>query len=311
MSHDMQNPDLCYSLSRRDFLRTAGIGIGSIPVFASPLLSGCKSSDHAMGKIGLQLYTVREEIQKDLAGTLKKVAAYGFEGVETASWPENVSIKDAGKFLKDAGLSVFAAHCELPTGENKDRMLEIAESYQCKKMIWHGWPEDVRYKTREGVKQLADIYNEANKFATSNGLEFGLHNHWWEIRDEIDGRYAFQVLMDDLDPGIFFEIDTYWAKVAGKNPADVVAYFGKRAPLLHIKDGPAEYNNAVAEDVSFMVPVGKGTQNFPEIVKAAAGNTEWMVVEMDRTQTNVFAAIEESYYYLVKNGLAKGRKPVS
>ena len=59
-----------------------------------------------------------------------------------------------------------------------------------------------------------------------------------------------------------------------------------------------------------MVAVGKGAQNFPAIVKAANGNTEWMVVEMDVTATDVFTAIGDSYYYLVKNGFAKGKKSV-
>jgi sugar phosphate isomerase/epimerase len=58
-------------------------------------------------------------------------------------------------------------------------MLEIAETFNCKRVIWHGWPEDKRYSSVEGTKQLVDIYNESNHFAKSHGLQFGLHNHWW------------------------------------------------------------------------------------------------------------------------------------
>jgi len=58
-----------------------------------------------------------------------------------------------------------------------------------------------------------------------------------------------------------------------------------------------------------MVAVGKGTQDFPAIVRAAKGNTQWMIVEMDKVATDVFAAIGDSYSYLVKNGLARGKKP--
>jgi hypothetical protein len=73
-----------------------------------------------------------------------------------------MSIKQAGKYLKDAGLTVSSAHVELPVGDNKNKMLEIAETFNCKKMIWHGWPEDKRYSSLDGTKQLADIYNESN-----------------------------------------------------------------------------------------------------------------------------------------------------
>ena len=291
-------------MHRREFLELSTLGLSSV------LVSNCASkttSVSTMAKIGFQLYTVRNEIEKDLTSTLSKVAEVGFAGVETAFWPQNITIKDAAKALKAAGLSVCSSHCELPVGDKKAEMLEIAESYECSTMIWHGWPEDERYKTADGIKQLADIYNEANHFAKSNGLRFGLHNHWWEFRNVIDGRVAFEVLMDDLEEDVFFELDTYWLKVAGHDPADVVARFGERAPYLHIKDGPAEWTDKMATDPPPMTPVGKGTQDFPEIVKAANGATEWMVIEMDKCDCDVFDAIKESYTYLTANGLGTGR----
>ncbi len=299
-------------ISRRSFINMTGLGVLSAAVLPSVVLSGFKNaSSKDPAKIALQLYTVRNELKKDMAGTLQKVADIGFEAVETAFWPDNISIKQAGKYLKDAGLVVSSAHVELPVGDKKQSMLEIAETFNCKKMIWHGWPEDKRYSTIEGTKELAEMYNEANHFAKSNGLQFGLHNHWWEYRNKVGDRYVYEVLLDTVEPDIFFEIDTYWVKVAGYDPAKIVEKFGKRAPLLHIKDGPAKWNDSLPKDnPDPMVAVGKGTQNFPAIVKAANGNTEWMVVEMDVTVTDVFTAIGESYYYLVKNGFAKGKKRV-
>jgi sugar phosphate isomerase/epimerase len=289
---------------RREFLEMSTLGLSSV------LAANCTNKDTSSrqaAKIGFQLYTVRNEIEKDLASTLSKVAEVGFAGVETAFWPGPVTIKSAAKALKAAGLSVCSAHCELPVGEKKAEMLEIAESYECSRMIWHGWPEDERYKTAEGIKQLAELYNEANHFAKTNGLKFGLHNHWWEFRNKVNGRVAYEVLLDDLEDDVFFELDTYWLKVAGHNPAEVVARFGQRAPYLHIKDGPAEWTDAMATDPPPMTAVGKGTQNFPEIVKAANGSTEWMVVEMDKCDCDVFTAIKDSYTYLTTNGLATGR----
>lgn len=280
---------------------------------ATVLLNNCSSGSSSSSSsvkpanIGFQLYTVRNQIATDLVGTLAKVAEVGFAGVETAFWPEGVAIKDAAKALKNAGLSVCSSHCELPIGDKKQAMLEIAESYECSRMIWHGWPEDERYKTVDGIKQLADIYNEANEFARSNGLTFGIHNHWWEFKNFVDGRFAYEVLLDHLDKNVFFELDTYWLKVAGHDPAAIVGKFGKRAPFLHIKDGPARWTDDVATDPEPMTAVGKGAQNFPEIVKAANGNTEWMVIEMDNCDCNVFSTIKESYAYLKTNGFGVGK----
>ncbi|HMG92381.1 MAG TPA: hypothetical protein VK589_20125, partial [Chryseolinea sp.] len=76
---------------------------------------------------------------------------------------------------------------------------------------------------------------------------------------------------------------------------------------LHIKDGPGEWTETIPTDPPPMTAVGKGTQNFPEIAKAADGATEWMIVEMDKCDCDVFAAIKESYTYLTTNGLASGK----
>ena len=295
-------------ISRRIFVRNTTIyALGSS--FLGNNIIRAFGTNAQPAKIGLQLYTVRNQIKTDIQSTLSKIAEMGFEAVETAFWPETISVKQAAKYLKDAGLAVSSAHVELPIGDKKDAMLEIAESFNCKKMIWHGWPEDKRYSSYEGTKELVEIYNQANQFAKANGLQFGLHNHWWEYRNKVNGRFVYEVLLESVDPGIFFEIDTYWVKVAGHNPADIVAKFGKRAPLLHIKDGPARWSDSLpADNPEPMVAVGKGTQNFPAIVKAANGNTEWMIVEMDVTATDVFQAIRESYDYLVKNKLASGKK---
>ena len=299
-------------IPRREFLNITGLAALGATVLPENIFAGFKNiSSKEPAKIGLQLYTLRNEIKNNIADTLHKVSEMGFEAVETAFWPENISIKDAGKYLKDAGLAVSSAHVELPVGDKKAVMLETAETFNCTKMIWHGWPEDKRYSTLDGTKELIDIYNEANHFAKANGLQFGLHNHWWEYRNKVDGHYVYELLLDSVEPDIFFEIDTYWVKVAGHDPAKIVGKFGKRATLLHIKDGPARWSDSLPKDnPEPMVAAGKGIQDFPAIVKAANGNTEWMIVEMDVTATDVFDAVQDSYNYLVKNGLAKGKKPV-
>jgi sugar phosphate isomerase/epimerase len=250
-------------IARREFLNMTGLAIAGASLFPWEKLKANISSQPA--KIALQLYTVRNQIKDDIEATLHRVAQFGFEAVETAFWPENISVKQAGKYLKDAGLTVCSSHIELPVNEEKkDAMLEVAETFNCKKMIWHGWPEDKRYSSLAGTKELAGIYNEAHHFARSHGLQFGLHNHWWEYRNKVDGRFVYEVLKESVDPDIFFEIDTYWVKVAGHDPAKIVAEWGNRAPLLHIKDGPAKWSDSLPlDDPEPMVAVGQVTQNFP------------------------------------------------
>ncbi|WP_276502503.1 sugar phosphate isomerase/epimerase family protein [Terrimonas pollutisoli] len=297
-------------MQRKKFLQLGGLGALGAAITPSTLFSGLTEAtgQKKPAKIAVQLYSVRKEIEKDIRGTLKRIADIGFEAVETAFWPDGVSVQQAGQYLKEAGLPVCSAHIELPIGDKKAAFLETAKAMGCKKMIWHGWPEDIRYGSLAGTKQLVTVYNDANRFAKANGLQFGIHNHWWEFRNKAGKRFVYEVLLEMLDKDIFFEIDTYWVKVAGQNPAAIVKKFGKRAPMLHIKDGPAIWRDSLADDhPDPMVAVGKGAQNFPAIVKAAAGNTEWMIVEMDKTTGDVFEALKESYDYLLKNGMATGR----
>jgi sugar phosphate isomerase/epimerase len=253
--------------------------------------------------IGLQLYAVRDAIEGDFEGTLERVAGMGYLGVETAFFPEHVTHARAGALCRDLGLTVFAAHVEVPdTDEHKGEMLAIAEAYGCKQMVWHGWPHAGRYHSPEDTRRWAEIYNEANAFARENGLLFGLHNHWWEF-EEIAGHVPFYAILEDLDPEIFFEIDTYWAKTAGCDPAQVVADFGDRVHLLHIKDGPAPVGEAVVEQVA----VGQGTVDVPGVIRAAGDAVQWAVVEFDACATDMLTAVQESYDYLTQNGLVQGR----
>ena len=104
-----------------------------------------------------------------------------------------------------------------------------------------------------------------------------------------------------MEPDIFFEIDTYWAKTAGLDPVKVVAELRERAPLLHIKDGPAVKGEP-------MVAAGEGNMDFPAITQAAGGVPEWWVVELDACATDMLEAVEKSYDYLTGHNLATGKR---
>jgi sugar phosphate isomerase/epimerase len=256
-------------------------------------------------KIAVQLYTVRDAIARDMPSTFHKLADIGIHSVETAFWPKNVTPKQAARSLSAAGLKVCSSHIELPIKEKRAAMLETAEAFDCKRMIWHGWPEDKRYSSVEGTKQLIEEYNEASAYAKSQGLQLGLHNHWWEYRNKPGGRPVYEYLLEGVTHDVFFELDTYWIKVAGHDPAAIIKKFGPRAKYLHMKDGPAVYNdNLIKDKPDPMVALGKGTQDVPAIATAAKSNIEWMVIEMDVVATDVYQAIKDSKNYLLQHKFA-------
>ena len=316
--------DASAAVPRREFIQTAALGLlgaGALPLLScakpAPPKAGDSTSPVAPGAgpvatvaptagLALQLYTVRDAIKADLTGTLARVKSLGFDHVETAFWPEGITLATAAQALRDAGLTAVSSHIEIPQGDKRQLMLDTAKAYGSTHMIWHGWPQDKRYSTLEGTKELARIYNESATIAKDNGLTFGLHNHWWEYRNLVGGRHPYEVLLDEVSPDVFFEVDTYWVKVAGHIPADIIAKLGARAQFLHIKDGPAVYHdNLAADNPDPMTAVGSGTQDIPAIAKAGAANVKWMVVEMDKVAGDVFAALDQSRKYLVSNNLVR------
>ena len=285
--------------SRRNILRLMGMGAAAMTLSKVKLFAGSPYK----ANIGLQLYTVRKAIEHEFEATIKRVADMGFIGIETYPLPATVTLDRAARYFKQVGLKVLGMHVtDLPVGDQRDAALRLADAYQCDRIIYPGWPQGEKYKNLDATKHTAELYNEAGAEFKKRGLRFGLHNHWWEF-EKTDGIYPFYYLLENLDKEIFFEIDTYWVKTGGQDPAKAVADFGKRAPLLHIKDGPA----VKGEKAFQQVPVGQGSMDFPAIVKAGGDNTEWMIVEFDEYDKNIFDGIQASYAFLTGHGLAEGK----
>jgi sugar phosphate isomerase/epimerase len=246
--------------------------------------------------IAIQLYSIREHTARDFEGSLRKIASFGYAGVEPAGFP-GTTPEAAGKLFHELGLQAPSAHTPMPLGEKQAEVLDAMQAIGCKRIISGFGPDS--YKTMDLLKDACEKFNQASLVAKDNGLRFGIHNHWWEF-EQLDGRYVYEHMLELLDPEIFFELDTYWIQTAGVNAAEKVAEFGARAPFLHIKDGPCE----VKAD---QVAVGEGVMDVPAVVKAGAQNTEWLVVELDRTDGDMFTAVERSIQYLIGEGLGHGR----
>ena len=287
--------------SRKDFLKILGLGAAALalPIPNMDIFANSKYKP----KIGLQLYTVRKQIEKDFEATMKKVAESGYLGIESYTLPASVTLEHAATVFKGLSLEVFSMHSELPVGKDIDLALKMADVYHCNHLVYHGWPQADKYKDIDSTKHMVEVYNDTATFLKTKGISFGLHNHWWEFEKTSFGIIPAYYLKEHLDKDIFFEIDTYWAKTAGQDPAKILKDFGKRAPFLHIKDGPAKKGDEGYKQV----PVGDGVMNFTAIAHAGGSNIKWMIVEFDEYDKNIFDGIDKSYKYLVKNGFGTGR----
>jgi len=248
--------------------------------------------------IALQLYSVRDVMAREgFEKVVRQVADMGYVGVEPAGFPGTTPQK-AGQLFAQLGLEVPSAHVALPLGEDKQPVLDTMAAIGCKRIVSGKGPDD--FKTMDLIAQTCDQFNQSAAVAAEHGMQFVIHNHWWEY-EKLGQRYVYEIMLEQLDPSILFEIDTYWVQAAGRDPAQVVEQFGPRAPLLHLKDG-----STVKSDP--MTAIGDGVLDFPRIIEAAGDHVEWLIVELDRCATDMVEAVAQSYRYLVGEGLARGKK---
>jgi sugar phosphate isomerase/epimerase len=241
--------------------------------------------------IGIQLYSVRENMDQDFEGTVRKIAEMGYAGVETAGFPEGVSPTQAKKLFDDLGLTVTSAHIGLPLGDEKHKVLDTLAAIECPHLVSPSTDRE-NYASEDKMKALAEIFNQAAAVAAENGMKFSIHNHEFEYAI-VNGEPAINTLTKYLEPNVYFQVDTYWVQVAGIDPAAVVASYGERAPLLHIKDGPATKE-------ADMLALGQGVIDIPGIIQAGEPHTEWLIVELDRCATDMLEAVDISYQYLAQ-----------
>ena len=275
--HDTQN--------RREFLGSVGA------LLASTRLAGIRGSGVAeltrLGPVGVQLYTVRGELKKDFGGTLSRVAQIGYKEVEFAGYfghsPEDVSL-----LLKENGLSAPSAHIGFPVlGAEWDKIIADALVIGHRYLVCPSI--DDKYRTVDGYKQVAELFNHAGERARSAGIQFGYHNHMYEFI-AIDGQIPYDLLIAQTDPGlVVMEMDIFWLRSGGGDPLDYFGRYPGRFPMLHLKDMDAAKK---------MTDVGKGVIDWKTILgRRPLAGTKHIFVEHDEPK-DPFASIRDSYAYL-------------
>lgn len=274
------------SQNRREFLGTLGVLLASTGLPAtrrSPGLAGLTK----LGPIGVQLYSVREEMKRDFSGTLLHVAQIGYKEVEFAGYFGH-SPQDISSLLKQNGLTAPSAHIGFPVlGAEWDKIIADALVVGHRYLVCP-WIDD-KYRTLDGYKQVAELFNRAGERAKSAGIQFGYHNHMFEFTP-VGGQIPYDLLIAQTDAGLVaMEMDVYWLRNGGRDPLDYFARYPGRFPLLHIKDMDAAKN---------IVDVGKGLIDWKTILgRRALAGTKHIFVEHDEPK-DPFASIRDSYAYL-------------
>jgi sugar phosphate isomerase/epimerase len=219
--------------------------------------------------IAAQLYTVRDLMAKDVIGTLRAVAALGYDGVEFAGL-YNTPVADLRALLDELGLRVCSSHVALKELEqNLDQAIANYQALGCPIITVPSLDASRRSDYARLGAQLSPIAERVR----AAGMRLAYHNHDYELRDQ-DGATGLARLRDAVAPDLLgFELDCGWAHKIGQDPLALARSFAGRLPLLHIKDVDANGE---------WVEVGQGEVGYGPLIDAAPGlGVEWLIVEQD------------------------------
>jgi len=282
-------------VSRRGFLGVAAAGVAAamIPKSAESLVPGPESL-WSPQPIGLQLYTVRDLMQKDVKYTLQQVAGVGYREVEFAGLFDK-SAKTVAKWLGENKLTSPSSH--VPLDRLKNSLQAVVDECQTlgNGIIVCPWIDESMRKSADDWHRIGADFNTVAERLQRTGLRFAYHNHDFEFKKLPSGEMGYDILLKECDPKLVkMEMDLYWITKGGQDP---LAYFAKwpgRFPLVHVKDmsGSGE-----------IVDVGKGTIDWNRIfAKRREAGVEHFFVENDNPKSPI-EDIKVSYDYLSRLGL--------
>lgn len=246
--------------------------------------------------IGLQLWSIKEELEKDFKGTLKKVAETGYDGVEFAGYG-GLSSMELRELLSELGLKVCGSHVSLTElTENIDEVIEYSLEMGNKYIIC----PYAEFSSKEDILELAAKLNVIGEKCRDKGLICGYHNHAHEF-SEFNGEYILDILYKATDGRLVkAELDTYWVEYAGVNVVDYIKKHSGRFDLIHLKD------MQIIGDTKQSTEVGNGLMDFPSVIREAEKQgAKWLIVEQEYFTKSTLESVEISYNNLkelVKRG---------
>ena len=288
-------------VNRRDFLWQAGTLATGALLLPEVLMAKSKQ------QVGLQLYTVRELLEKDLKGTLQKIAAIGYKNMESAAGSKGhyygMKPVEFTKMLGDMGMKLRSSHVMVGANGNKmpfetlqndtQKLVDMAaESGQEFLTCAYLMPNE--RTSLDDYKRYVELFNKAGEACKKAGLQFAYHNHDFEF-EKMDGQVPMDVLLAGVDKDLMkMELDLYWAVKSGNDP---VAFFKKnpgRVAMWHVKDMDKT-------EKKFFTEVGNGSIDFkPIFAQAKLSGMKYFFVEQDVTPGNPMDSITTSYKNLSK-----------
>ncbi|MBO7748222.1 sugar phosphate isomerase/epimerase [Paenibacillus sp. MWE-103] len=250
--------------------------------------------------VGLQLYTLRDQTEKDFLGTIRKVAEMGYTAVEFAGY-YNTPASELRALLDELKLEAPSAHVGLNFGEPEKidqdlrKQIDYAKELGLKYIVtpWAPLPEN---PTIDDVNKLAGILEAAGKQVTEAGLKYGYHNHDFEFK-LVEGKPIIDWLLEKVSPEyLVAEFDLGWVHMGGRKPTDYVNRYAGRVPLAHFKDFGQGRSDT---------EVGKGVVDLKGVLDIAEqAGIEYFIVEQEEFENSSLESAKLSLEFFRRHGFA-------
>ena len=278
-------------MPRRRFLQTAATAA------AAAMLPASRALANPFGlPLGLQLYSVRDQLQKDYPGTLKEVGRLGYKEVEAAGF-YNQSVVEVRGAMEAAGVRCVSAHySSAQLSKGLEAILEFHQKLGTAQFIICSFPgfrpgsaatrlpfkKQVTAFTSDDWKWNAEQFNTWGKRVRDVGFQFGYHNHTMEFKQQ-GGMVPYELLLKETDPRlVVMELDCGWVTVGGGSPEYYLRTYADRIKMLHVKDFATDPGHSSIDNPPPAAELGRGTANYPEIFAAVKpGAMEHMFVEQE------------------------------
>lgn len=284
--------------SRRTFIRTGAMAVAGAVIMREQLMAKPGEKKKKKGMVALQLYSIRDDMEKDALGSLKQIAAMGYKYVEHANYRNgkfyNYEPAEFKKILNDLGLKMVSGHTGFSPRHWDDAKNDFTDSW--KKLVDDAAllgqlyvvspsMDGSQYKTIDDLMKTLEKFNKCGDLCHSKGMKFGYHNHDFEFFTDYNGKKMFDVIMDTIDPKkVVIQLDMGNLYNGGGVALDVVNKYPGRFENLHVKDEIASTSGGKEKYESCIL--GEGIVKCKEVTDLATktGGTQLYVIEQESYQ---------------------------
>jgi sugar phosphate isomerase/epimerase len=278
--------------TRRSFLKNTAIAFAGTSLLPHPLFATNKKS----GIMGIQLYSVRDDMKKDPAGTLKQIAAIGYKYVEHANYVDRkfygYTPIEFKALLYGLGLKMPSGHTVMGTQHWDEAKKDFTDAWKYtvedaavmgQQYVISPWLDNKFQTNYDELKGFMEVFNKCGELCKKSGMKFGYHNHDFEFSKKLNGEVLYDIILKNTDPELVIQqLDTGNLYNGGAKAIDIVKQYPGRFASLHVKD---EVKATTGEEKYESTILGAGIVNLKEVVDAVS-----------KTSKNVHYIIEQESY---------------